>query len=202
MELLLLACLGAFFAAALTVPAGFGLSTMLTPIVLLLMGPHEAVAVVAVVHGAHNAGKYLALRESVDVSAFKHYGIWLVIGAIVGASRGQRSSWGLRVRIHGGSLWASGCPAGNVPYQTIDGQDGLRCNSERARAVRGRLADSSLPHFPFRRNRSTCTTHSVPRSCRLAWRSGGEAMVGVHEIGMDTQLRDRWSRCQWDLLSL
>tara|TARA_B100001146_G_scaffold77147_1_gene68389 strand:+ start:256 stop:987 length:732 start_codon:yes stop_codon:yes gene_type:complete len=83
--LFLLACLGAFFAAALTVPAGFGLSTMLTPIVLLLMGPHEAVAVVAVVHGAHNAGKYLALRESVDVSAFKRYGIWLVIGAIVGA---------------------------------------------------------------------------------------------------------------------
>ena len=38
-EILVIAALGAFFAAALTVPAGFGLSTMLTPFALLLM-PH------------------------------------------------------------------------------------------------------------------------------------------------------------------
>lgn len=86
MEELSLAFIGTFFAAALTVPAGFGLSTMITPIVLLLMGPHEAVAVVAIVHGAHNAGKYFTLRESVNYSAFRHYGIWLVIGSIIGAT--------------------------------------------------------------------------------------------------------------------
>ena len=40
MEFLALAFVGAFLAAALTVPAGFGLSTMLTPMVLLIMGPH------------------------------------------------------------------------------------------------------------------------------------------------------------------
>ena len=45
MEFLALAFVAAFLAAALTVPAGFGLSTMLTPVVLLMMGPHEAVAV-------------------------------------------------------------------------------------------------------------------------------------------------------------
>ncbi len=75
----------AFIAAALTVPAGFGLSTMLTPIVLLLMEPHEAVAVVAIVHGAHNGAKYYSLKEHVDFTAIKRYGIWLVIGAIIGA---------------------------------------------------------------------------------------------------------------------
>ena len=85
MEILLLAFIGTFFAAALTVPAGFGLSTMLTPIVLLIMGPHEAVAVVAVVHAAHNAGKFIALRDSVDFSAFRRYGVWLEIGSIAGA---------------------------------------------------------------------------------------------------------------------
>ena len=85
MEILLLAFIGTFFAAALTVPAGFGLSTMLTPIVLLIMGPHEAVAVVAVVHAAHNAGKFIALRDSVDFSAFRRYGIWLGFGSIAGA---------------------------------------------------------------------------------------------------------------------
>ena len=86
MEFLALAFVVAFLAAALTVPAGFGLSTMLTPMVLLIMGPHEAVAVVAVVHGAHNAGKFLALRDSVDFPAFRHYGIWLVVGAVIGAA--------------------------------------------------------------------------------------------------------------------
>ena len=85
MEELLLVAIGSFLAAALTVPAGFGLSTILTPLVLLLMGPHEAVAVVAMVHGAHNAGKFAALRESVDFEAFRRYGVWLVLGAILGA---------------------------------------------------------------------------------------------------------------------
>lgn len=75
----------AVLAAALTVPAGFGLSTMLTPLALMVMGPHEAVAVVAIVHGAHNAGKFAALREYVDFEAFRRYGVWLVVGAVAGA---------------------------------------------------------------------------------------------------------------------
>ncbi len=86
MELVIvLVAIAAFIAAALTVPAGFGLSTMLTPIVLLLMEPHEAIAVVAIVHGAHNGAKYYSLKEYVDFTAIKRYGIWLVIGAIIGA---------------------------------------------------------------------------------------------------------------------
>lgn len=85
MEELLLISIGTFIAAALTVPAGFGLSTLLTPLVLFVLPVHEAVAVVAIVHCAHNAGKFLSLRESVDFSAFKRYGVWLVVGAIIGA---------------------------------------------------------------------------------------------------------------------
>ncbi len=73
-------------AAALTVPAGFGLATMLTPVVLLLLPPHEAIAVVALIHAAHNAWKLKVLRSSVDFSALKHYGWAMVIGALVGAS--------------------------------------------------------------------------------------------------------------------
>ena len=85
MEELLLVAIGSFLVAVLTVPAGFGLSTMLTPMVLLLMGPHEAVAVVAIVHGVHNMGKFAMLRLYVDFNAFRKYGIWLVVGAIIGA---------------------------------------------------------------------------------------------------------------------
>jgi len=73
-------------AAALTVPAGFGLATMLTPVVLLLLPPHEAIAVVALIHAAHNAWKLKVLRSSVDFSALKHYGWAMVIGALIGAS--------------------------------------------------------------------------------------------------------------------
>ena len=72
-------------AAALTVPAGFGLATMLTPVVLLWLPPHEAVAAVAIIHGAHNAWKLKLLKSRVDFSAVKRYGWALVIGAIIGA---------------------------------------------------------------------------------------------------------------------
>ena len=85
MEEILLVTLGAFLAGALTVPAGFGLSTILTPLVLFLLPVHEAVAVVAIVHCAHNAGKYIALKDAVDFNAFRRYGIWLVGGSVVGA---------------------------------------------------------------------------------------------------------------------
>lgn len=83
--IIIIVAIAAFIAAALTVPAGFGLSTMLTPIVLIIMEPHEAVAVVAIVHGAHNAAKYYSLKGHVDFTAIKRYGIWLIIGAIIGA---------------------------------------------------------------------------------------------------------------------
>ncbi|MAV60375.1 MAG: hypothetical protein CND89_00495 [Marine Group II euryarchaeote MED-G38] len=76
---------GVIFASALTVPAGFGLSTMLTPIALLFMSPHEAVTVVAIVHVIHNGAKYISLRDYVDFKAVKHYGVWLIIGSILGA---------------------------------------------------------------------------------------------------------------------
>ena len=72
-------------AAALTVPAGFGLATMLTPVVLFWLPPHEAIAVVAIIHGAHNAWKLKLLQDSIDFDAVKRYGWALVIGAIIGA---------------------------------------------------------------------------------------------------------------------
>jgi uncharacterized membrane protein YfcA len=75
-----------FFAAALTVPAGFGLATMITPVVFLWLEPHEAVAVVGIVHGSHNAWKLKVLRSSVDYSAVRRYGWAMVVGALIGAA--------------------------------------------------------------------------------------------------------------------
>ena len=73
--------LATFFAAAFTVPAGFGLATMITPIVFLWLEPHEAIAVVGIVHGSHNAWKLKVLRSSVDYDAVRRYGWAMVLGA-------------------------------------------------------------------------------------------------------------------------
>ena len=86
LELVVFTLLATFVAAALTVPAGFGLATMITPVVFLWLDPHEAVAVVAIVHGSHNAWKLKVLRKSVDYTAVRRFGWAMVIGALIGAS--------------------------------------------------------------------------------------------------------------------
>lgn len=86
LELVVFTLLATFVAAALTVPAGFGLATMITPVVFLWLDPHEAVAVVAIVHGSHNAWKLKVLRKSVDYTAVRRFGWAMVVGALIGAS--------------------------------------------------------------------------------------------------------------------
>ena len=65
---------GLFPCTALTVPAGFGLATMTTPIFLLWFEPHHAIAGVAIVHGAHNAMKSRMLRTHIDRDALRRFG--------------------------------------------------------------------------------------------------------------------------------
>lgn len=72
-------------AAALTVPAGFGLATMTTPLFLIWFEPHHAIAGVAVVHGAHNAMKSRMLKQHIDRDALRRFGWALLLGALVGA---------------------------------------------------------------------------------------------------------------------
>ena len=84
-SLIVLSLVATFFAAAFTVPAGFGLATMITPIVFLWLEPHEAIAVVGIVHGSHNAWKLKLLRSSVNHSAVRRYGWAMVVGALIGA---------------------------------------------------------------------------------------------------------------------
>ena len=83
--LIILSMCVTLIAAALTVPAGFGLATMLTPVVLLWLPPHEAIAVVAIIHGAHNGWKLKVLRSSINIDAVKRYGWALILGAIIGS---------------------------------------------------------------------------------------------------------------------
>lgn len=77
---------GCMLAAALTVPAGFGLATMTTPLFLLWFEPHQAIAGVAIVHGAHNAMKSRMLRDHIDSDALRRFGWALLLGALIGAA--------------------------------------------------------------------------------------------------------------------
>lgn len=81
----MLAMLVCVVAAALTVPAGFGLATMMTPVFLVWFDPHQAIAGVAIVHGVHNLIKSRMLREHIDRDALKRFGWALLIGALIGA---------------------------------------------------------------------------------------------------------------------
>ena len=83
--LIILGLFGCVLAAALTVPAGFGLATMTTPIFLIWFEPHQAIAGVAIVHGAHNAIKAHMLRQHIDKGALRRFGWALLLGALIGA---------------------------------------------------------------------------------------------------------------------
>ena len=83
--LVILGLFGCLIAAALTVTAGFGLATMTTPLFLIWFEPHQAIAGVAIVHGAHNAMKASVLRPHIDRDALKRFGWALLIGAFLGA---------------------------------------------------------------------------------------------------------------------
>jgi uncharacterized membrane protein YfcA len=83
--LIVLGLVGCVVAAALTVPAGFGLATMMTPLFLLWFEPHHAIAGVALVHGAHNGSKSVLLKEHIDREALRRFGWALLLGALLGA---------------------------------------------------------------------------------------------------------------------
>ena len=60
--LIVFAMFATLLAAALTVPAGFGLATMVTPVMLVLLPePHLAIATVAVIHAAPVSYTHLTL---------------------------------------------------------------------------------------------------------------------------------------------
>lgn len=84
--LIVFAMFATLLAAALTVPAGFGLATMVTPVMLVLLPePHLAIATVAVIHAAHNGWKLVLLKNNVDFTAVKRYGWAMILGALIGA---------------------------------------------------------------------------------------------------------------------
>lgn len=84
MEVVIIAS-ASFFAALLTFFSGFGLGTLLMPIVALFFPPAIAVAITAVVHFANNMLKFFLVAKSANAKALLYFGVPAVIFAFLGA---------------------------------------------------------------------------------------------------------------------
>ncbi|XQW85214.1 TSUP family transporter [Thalassotalea piscium] len=74
-----------FFASLLTFFSGFGLGTLLMPIVALFFPIDIAIAITAIVHFANNGFKFFILKNTINLSIFLRFGIPAVLMALVGA---------------------------------------------------------------------------------------------------------------------
>jgi uncharacterized membrane protein YfcA len=71
--------------AALTLYSGFGLGTLLLPVLAIFYPPHVAVAATAVVHFLNNLLKLALLRKHVDLAVFARFALPAVPLAFLGA---------------------------------------------------------------------------------------------------------------------
>ncbi len=81
----LLICGVAFLAAILTFFSGFGLGTMLTPVMMVFFPVELAIALTGVVHFFNNIFKVILVGRRADMDVLFRFGIPAVIAAFIGA---------------------------------------------------------------------------------------------------------------------
>ena len=83
---LLAVCIAALLASALTLFSGFGLGTLLMPVVALFFPLELAIAMTAMVHLANNLFKIGLLGRKADSSVLMKFGLSAIAAAFVGAA--------------------------------------------------------------------------------------------------------------------
>ena len=78
-------CLAAFLASGLTLFSGFGLGTLLLPVMALFFPLDLAIALAAVVHALNNLFKCWLLGRHADKGAVVRFGVPAILSAVVGA---------------------------------------------------------------------------------------------------------------------
>ncbi len=81
----LIICLAAFLASGLTLFSGFGLGTLLLPVMALFFPIDLAIALTAVVHALNNLFKYWLLGRHADGAVVLRFGLPAILAALVGA---------------------------------------------------------------------------------------------------------------------
>ncbi len=86
----------AVLAGSIAAVSGFGIGSVLTPLLASQMDTRLAVAVVSLPHLLATAVRFISLRDKLDVKVFMHFGVLSAIGGLLGAL--------LNVRVGGNSL--------------------------------------------------------------------------------------------------
>ncbi|HEX9883179.1 MAG TPA: sulfite exporter TauE/SafE family protein, partial [Desulfobaccales bacterium] len=81
----LIICLAAFLASGLTLFSGFGLGTLLLPVMALFFPINIAIALTAIVHFLNNLFKLALLGRHADRAALWRFGLPAIAAALLGA---------------------------------------------------------------------------------------------------------------------
>lgn len=81
----LLVIVGSFVAGGIASVAGFGVGSILTPILALTAGTKVAVAAVSIPHLFATALRFWMIRQHIDKKVLLHFGILSAIGGLLGA---------------------------------------------------------------------------------------------------------------------
>jgi uncharacterized protein len=88
---LMLACVG-ILAGGLASVSGFGIGSLLTPVLAVQVGTKLAVAAVAVPHAVGTAQRFWLLRRHVDWRVVRSFGVTSAVGGLAGALLQTRAS--------------------------------------------------------------------------------------------------------------
>jgi uncharacterized membrane protein YfcA len=81
----LIICLAAFLASGLSLFSGFGLGTVLLPVMALFFPVDLAIALTAVVHALNNLFKFWLLGRHADKAVVVRFGVPAILAALLGA---------------------------------------------------------------------------------------------------------------------
>lgn len=83
---ILIISLVTFFAALLTFFSGFGLGTILTPVMLIFFPPEIAISLTGIVHFSNNIFKLSIVGKNYDKAVLLKFGIPAILSSFIGAS--------------------------------------------------------------------------------------------------------------------
>lgn len=92
MIFLLLVFLAAVAAGGIAAISGFGIGSLLTPILAVRFGTKLAVALVSIPHLIATMARFVGLRQHLDRRVFINFGIWSAIGGLIGALLNSRAN--------------------------------------------------------------------------------------------------------------
>jgi len=81
----LIICITAFGASLLTFFSGFGLGTILTPVMIVFFPAQEAIALTGIVHLLNNLFKLALVGKLTDKTVAGRFGVPAIIGSFIGA---------------------------------------------------------------------------------------------------------------------